>query len=212
MRGLLSIEFRVMIAGMTQTPPDNDRWIQTYIDQTLATITELKSQSRAIGQISNLIAEALFSGHKLLTAGNGGSAAEALHLAEELTGRYNRSDRRALPALCLAADTTALTCIANDWDFSKVFSRQIEAFAQAGDVLVLFSTSGNSANVIAAAAVMRQRGGKVVGLLGKGGGKLLAMCDAAIVAAGAKSGAIQEAHQVILHLILERVEQYDTAG
>lgn len=196
-----------MIFGMTQTPNDNDRWIQTYIDQTLAAMTQLKSQSSIIAHISNLIADALFSGHKLLTAGNGGSAAEALHLAEELTGRYNRSDRRALPALCLAADTTALTCIANDWDFSKVFSRQIEAFAQPGDVLVLFSTSGNSTNLIAAATAMRQRGGKVVGLLGKGGGKLLELCDAAIVAVGAKSGTIQEAHQVILHLILERVEQ-----
>ena len=201
-----------MIFGMTQPSNDNDRWIQTYIDQTLAAIDELKSQSPTISQISDLIAVALFSGNKMLTAGNGGSAAEALHLAEELTGRYNRSDRRALPALCLAADTTALTCIANDWDFSKVFSRQIEAFAKPGDVLVLFSTSGNSANLITAAATMRQRGGKVVGLLGKGGGKLLEMCDAAIVVVGAKSGAIQEAHQVILHLILERIEQHDGAG
>lgn len=200
-----------MIFGMTQIPNDHDRWIHTYIDQTLAAITQLKRQSPAIVRISNLISDALFSGQKLLTAGNGGSAAEALHLAEELTGRYNRSDRRALPALCLAADTTALTCIANDWDFSKVFSRQLEAFARPGDVLVLFSTSGNSANLIAAAETMRHHGGKVVGLLGKGGGKLLEMCDAAIVAAGTKSGAIQEAHQVILHLILERIEQYDAA-
>lgn len=192
---------------MTKHNINDHQWITAYIDETLAVLTDLKNQTQAVSAVAEMIATALSSGHKLLTAGNGGSAAEALHLAEELTGRYSHSDRPALPALCLAADTTALTCIANDWDFSQVFSRQIEAFGQPDDVLVLFSTSGNSANLIAAAQTMRQRGGKVIGLLGKGGGKLLPFCDRSIVIASQKSGSIQESHQVILHLILERVER-----
>jgi D-sedoheptulose 7-phosphate isomerase len=187
---------------------ENHHWIQDCIADSARVIGELSQQLNQIAEICEIVTSALLGGKKLLTAGNGGSAAAALHLAEELTGRYSRPDRRALPAICLAADGTALTCIANDWDFASVFSRQVEAFAQSGDVLVVFSSSGNSENLIQACQVMRQRGGKTVGLLGKGGGKNLALCDQALVINSQRTAAIQEAHEVVLHLILEYLERY----
>ncbi|MDA8377254.1 MAG: SIS domain-containing protein [Planctomycetia bacterium] len=183
-------------------------WILDCVADSSRVIGELAGQLERITAICELVTSSLLSGKKLLTAGNGGSAAAALHLAEELTGRYSRPDRRALPAICLAADATALTCIANDWDFASVFSRQVEAFAQSGDVLVVFSSSGNSENLIRACQTMRQRGGKVIGLLGKGGGKNLAYCDQALVVSSQRSAAIQESHEVVLHLILEYLEKY----
>lgn len=178
------------------------------VEDSSRVIAELSAQLPQITTIAEMVTSALLNGKKLLTAGNGGSAAAALHLAEELTGRYSRTDRRALPAICLAADGTALTCIANDWDFASVFSRQVEAFAQSGDVLVVFSSSGNSENLIRACQIMRQRGGKVIGLLGKGGGKNMAHCDQALVINSSRTAAIQEAHEVVLHLILEYLEKY----
>ncbi len=186
----------------------NHHWIQDCLADSSRVIGELSRQVDQITAICEMVTSALLSGKKLLTAGNGGSAAAALHLAEELTGRYCRPDRRAFPALCLAADGTALTCIANDWDFASVFSRQVEAFAGHGDVLVVFSSSGNSENLIRACQAMRQRGGKTVGLLGKGGGRNVEHCDLALVIDSQRSSAIQEAHEVVLHLILEYFEKY----
>ncbi len=186
----------------------NHHWMQDCIADSARVVSELASQLDQITAICELVTSALLSGKKLLTAGNGGSAAAALHLAEELTGRYSRPDRRALPAICLAADGTALTCIANDWDFASVFSRQVEAYAQSGDVLVVFSSSGNSENLIRACQVMRDRGGKTVGLLGKDGGRNLAMCDKALVINSQRTAAIQESHEVVMHLILEYLEKY----
>ena len=187
---------------------NNHHWMLACVEDSSRVIGELSRQLPQITTIAEMVTSALLNGKKLLTAGNGGSAAAALHLAEELTGRYSRADRRALPAICLAADGTALTCIANDWDFGSVFSRQVEAFAQSGDVLVVFSSSGNSENLIRACQIMRQRGGKTIGLLGKGGGKNLAHCDQALVINSSRTAAIQEAHEVVLHLILEYLEKY----
>ena len=129
-----------------------------------------------------------------------------MHLAEELTGKYNKP-RRALPGICLCSDASAMTCIANDWDFTFVFSRQIEAFARKGDVLIMFTTSGNSVNCLRAAKAMRKAGGKIVGLLGKGGGKVKGLCDVALVVESETTNHIQEAHQVVLHLILEAIDK-----
>lgn len=148
---------------------------------------------------------ALRAGGKILSAGNGGSAAEAMHLAEELSGRYH-FDRTALPGLALCADPTALTCIGNDYGFERLFSRQVEAFGRKGDILVLFSTSGNSANLLAAAEAARARGVKTVGLLGRGGGELAPLCDFALCVPGEASAHIQEAHQVLLHAFLEYID------
>ena len=179
--------------------------IGNYIAQAASTVFELENQLDTIQTIAAMVVETLRRGKTLLTCGNGGSAAEAMHLAEELTGKYHKP-RRALPAICLCSDASAMTCIANDWDFTFVFSRQIEAFAKPGDLLIMFTTSGNSLNCIRAARAMKKAGGKVIGLLGKGGGKAKRLCDVALVVESEHTNHIQEAHQVVLHLILEAVD------
>jgi D-sedoheptulose 7-phosphate isomerase len=141
----------------------------------------------------------------VLTAGNGGSAADALHLSEELVGRY-RDNRRALPAIALVSDGTALTCIGNDFGFDQVFARQIEALGQPGDVLVLFTSSGNSANLIFALEAARKKGVKTVALLGRGGGKLKGLADAEWIVPSPSGARVQELHGWALHVILEVVE------
>ena len=180
--------------------------IGNFIAQAASTIFDLENQIPEITRIGALCVDALRAGNKLLTCGNGGSAAEAMHLAEELTGKYHKP-RRALPAICLCSDASAMTCIANDWDFTYVFSRQVEAFARPGDVLLMFTTSGNSVNCLRAAKAMRKAGGKIVGLLGKGGGKVRPLCDIALVVPSDQTNHIQEAHQVVMHLILEAIDK-----
>jgi D-sedoheptulose 7-phosphate isomerase len=179
--------------------------IGDYIAQSASIIFTLENQIETIDAVAKLLIKTLKGGRTLLTCGNGGSAAEAMHLAEELTGKYNKN-RRALPAICLCSDASAMTCIANDWDFTYVFSRQVEAFARRGDLLVMFTTSGNSRNCLRAAKAMKAAGGTVVGLLGKGGGKAKGLCDVAVVIDSQHTNHIQEAHQVILHLLLEAVD------
>ncbi|MCL2640232.1 MAG: SIS domain-containing protein [Phycisphaerales bacterium] len=181
--------------------------IADFIAESASTIFTLEKQVGEIEKIAALLLKTLRSGHKLLTCGNGGSAAEAMHLAEELTGKYNKP-RRALAAICLCSDASAMTCIANDWDFTHVFARQVEALGRRGDLLVMFTTSGNSQNCLLAAKAMKKVGGKVVGLLGKGGGKVKPLCDLALVIDSNNTAHIQEAHQVILHLLLETVDAY----
>jgi D-sedoheptulose 7-phosphate isomerase len=152
------------------------------------------------------LADALAAGGTVYTCGNGGSAAEALHLAEELVGNYKATERGPRRAVCLNADATALTCIANDFGFDRVFARQVEALVGAGDVLVVLSTSGNSANVNAALDAARANGATTVGLLGRGGGAALPRCDHAVVVPGDDSAHVQEAHLVIVHLFCEAIE------
>lgn len=147
----------------------------------------------------------LRSGAKLLTCGNGGSATDAAHLAEELTGKY-KNPRRALPAICLASDAAAMTCIANDWSYDDVFARQVEAFALPGDVLIAFSTSGNSENCLRAIRTARTRGATTIALLGKDGGKTKGVADHEVIVPSSTTARIQEIHTWILHQILEAVE------
>jgi D-sedoheptulose 7-phosphate isomerase len=180
--------------------------VADYIAEAASTIFTLEAQVEEIERIAALCVKTLAAGRTLLTCGNGGSAAEAMHLAEELTGKYDKP-RKALPAICLCSDASAMTCIANDWDFTYVFSRQVEAFARKGDLLIMFTTSGNSVNCIRAAKAMKKAGGKVVGLLGKGGGKCKALCDVSLVVDSDATNHIQEAHQVVLHLILEAIDK-----
>ena len=179
--------------------------IGNYIAQSASIIFDMENQVDAIHKIITLALATLKRGNKLLTCGNGGSAAEAMHLAEELTGKYNKP-RRALPAICLCSDASAMTCIANDWDFTYVFSRQVEAFAQKGDLLIMFTTSGNSLNCLRAAKAMKKAGGKTIGLLGKGGGKAKALCDLALIINSKHTNHIPQAHQVLLHRLLEAID------
>ena len=168
-------------------------------------VAEAEPSLPAINQCAELIAISLEQGHKVLSAGNGGSAADALHLCEELVGRY-RDNRRALPAICLCADGTALTCIANDFGFDEVFSRQVEALGAAGDVLVLFTSSGNSPNLLLALEAAKSRGLKTVLFAGRGGGRLAGMADAEWIVPSASGARAQELHSWGLHVVLEVVE------
>lgn len=126
-------------------------------------------------------------------------------MAEELVGRY-RTNRRSLPGIALVADCTALTCIGNDFGFDAVFSRQVEGLGAAGDILVLFSTSGRAENLRRAAVAARALGMETIGLLGRDGGPLAAVVDLALIVPGEATERIQEAHQVVMHIFLEAVE------
>lgn len=159
----------------------------------------------AIAQTADLLIATLRGGGKVLTCGNGGSAADALHLAEELVGRY-RLDRCALPAICLAADVTAMTCIANDYGFEAVFARPLQALARPGDLLVCFSTSGNSANIIKALETARQISIPTILLCGKSVGKAASLASHELRIPSATGARIQELHTFIVHQWLEAVD------
>ncbi len=171
----------------------------------VAAVQSLEAHLGPIERAAALIRESLEKGCKVMTAGNGGSAAEALHMSEELVGRF-RSDRPSLGGICLCADTTALTCIGNDYGYDSIFSRQVEGLGRPGDVLVLFSTSGNAANLKNAIDAARKRECSVVSLLGRDGGPMAGLSDVEIVVSGDATERIQEAHQVVLHLILDSLE------
>lgn len=156
--------------------------------------------------ISEVLVNVLKSGRKLLLCGNGGSAADCQHIAAELTGRYRTSGRKALPAIALTTDTSALTAIGNDFGFDVIFARQVEALAEPGDVLIAVSTSGTSRNVIEACLAARRKGVVVVALLGGSGGEMLALADHAIVAPSADTPRIQEIHALIGHLLCECID------
>lgn len=159
-----------------------------------------------IARAAEVIGECLEQGGKVLTAGNGGSAAEAQHLAGELVGRYLR-DRRALAAIALTADSAILTAVANDFSFASVFARQVEALGTPGDVFVGLTTSGRSANIVRAAEAARERGLTVITLLGAESADLAGFTDLAIHVPATETPLIQEAHLVIVHLLCALVEE-----
>src|SRR6266545_1105692 len=178
---------------------------QTQLNASVAVLQSLAQQADLIEAIAARVYETVAQGRLLLTCGNGGSATDAQHLAEELIGRY-RSNRRALPAVALTADSAALTCIANDFGYDAVFARQIEGLGKPGDLLVCFSTSGNSPNISAALRAARARGAGTIALLGKDGGAARGLADQALVVASDDTAHIQAAHLQILHYICELVE------
>lgn len=184
--------------------------IEERIARSAACIAGLAGMGSEIARAGQAIRDCLWSGGKVLTCGNGGSAAEALHLSEEMIGKYDR-ERAALAAVCLNSDPTALTCIANDFGYERVFSRQVEGLGRQGDVLVGFSTSGNSKNVNLAFHAAKEIGMVTIGLLGKGGGDSKDLCDHALVVDEQDTAFIQEAHQVMVHLFLECVEGIGTS-
>ena len=160
----------------------------------------------AVAEAAALMTQALEDGHKLMFCGNGGSAADSQHLAAELTGRFVR-ERRALAAMALTTDTSALTCIANDYDFDQVFERQVMALGRAGDCLVGISTSGKSPNLLRAFAAARTLGIRTIGLLGRDGGPLAALSDVPVIVPGQSTARIQEAHIFIGHSLCALVEE-----
>jgi len=168
-------------------------------------MAELHVLDPAIRSAGAQLAAILSAGGKLMFCGNGGSAADCQHLASELTGRFIK-DRRPLAAIALTTDSSALTCIGNDYAFDQVFARQLTALGRPGDALVAISTSGNSANVLRAVEAARAAGVWTLGLLGRDGGALGKLCDAAIVVPGDVTARIQEAHLLIGHTLCGLIE------
>jgi D-sedoheptulose 7-phosphate isomerase len=164
-----------------------------------------RDHADAIVEAASAITECLRAGGKLLLFGNGGSAADAQHLAAEFVGRFI-GERRALPAIALTTDSSILTAVGNDYGFEHIFERQIEGLGRANDVAIGISTSGNSPNVIAAVQAAKKRGLKTIGLIGNDGGMLAKCVDTAITVCAANTARIQECHIAIGHLFCELVE------
>lgn len=156
-------------------------------------------------KVAEALAGVFNNGNKVLICGNGGSNCDALHFAEEFTGRF-RGDRRALPAIAIS-ESSHITCVGNDYGFDYVFSRGVEAYGKSGDMFIGISTSGNSGNVIKAVEAAKKIGMKTCVLLGKDGGKLKGMCDYEFIIPGKTSDRVQEIHMMILHIIIEGVER-----
>lgn len=162
--------------------------------------------SKDIITAADLIVDSLRSRQKLMLCGNGGSAADSQHIASELTGRFVK-DRQPLAAMALSTDSSAITCIGNDYSFEDIFCRQVIGLGREGDCLLGISTSGNSRNVIRAVEVARTMGIKTIGLLGRDGGALRPLCDLSIVVPSATTARIQEAHIFIGHTLCGLVEE-----
>jgi D-sedoheptulose 7-phosphate isomerase len=180
------------------------------VEQIFAESIEVKQETlkmnlpRIIGA-AEVIISAITSGHKLFFCGNGGSAADSQHIAAEFIGRFQK-ERKAWPAIALTTDSSALTALGNDYTFDIVFSRQLQALGQKGDVLIAISTSGNSKNVLEALRQAKAMGITTIGVTGGSGGQLAALSDIVIIAASTKTARIQESHLVIFHSICELVE------
>lgn len=166
----------------------------------------LKREGEKILEVAKLMAEVFKKGGKLLVFGNGGSAADAQHLAGELVNRFKK-ERKPLAAIALTTDTSVLTAISNDYDYSLVFAKQVEALGKKGDVALGISTSGNSPNVLKALEVAKDLGLYTVGLSGGEGGKMKGLCDYLILVPSKETPRIQEGHLLFLHLVSELVEE-----
>ena len=180
--------------------------IDPIIDESVATLNTLKALHAEIAEAVDLIVEAFSAGRKLLSCGNGGSAADAAHFATEFLCRFV-SDRNSLPAISLSCDGSFLTATSNDYGFDYVFARQIEGLAVEGDILVGITTSGNSPNVIRALTAAKEKGVKSIALLGRDGGKARGIADVEIVVPSEATARIQEAHTLIIHLLCQGVEE-----
>ena len=169
--------------------------------------TRVRTLLPDVAAVGRMLVERLAAGGRVYTFGNGGSAVDANHLAEELVGRFQR-ERRPLPAQSLASDSAALTCIANDYSFEEVFERQVRAFVRAGDVAVAFSTSGRSPNVVRGLAAARSAGATTVLFGGGSGGVALEHADHALLVPSESTARVQEVHVVFLHLVVDHVDRW----
>ena len=180
--------------------------IENIWDEHVHVAKALHGLAGDVDRVVRLIADSMAQGGVLLVCGNGGSAADAQHIAAELTGRFFR-DRRPLPALALHGNTSSLTAIGNDYGYDEVFAREVAAHGRAGDVLMAISTSGNSRNVVRAIEVAREKRMTVVGLTGADGGKMRDLCDVCLRIPSTSTPRIQECHILLGHTICELLEQ-----
>ena len=169
------------------------------------TLRSLSSLEARIVEAADLIEQCLRARNKLLVCGNGGSAADAAHFATELVVRFTR-DRRAYPAICLASDGGLLTAAGNDYGFDEIFARQVAAFGLPGDVLICLTTSGKSKNVVRALEEAKARKLKTIALVGRDGGSTIGMADVDLLVRSDSTARVQEAHQLLLHVLCETIE------
>ena len=183
-----------------------EQTIAKTLNESSKTIDGISNLSNEIDKTVNLIINALTKNRKIIIFGNGGSAADAQHIAAEFLGRY-KIKRKSIPAIALTSNSSTTTAIANDYDFSDVFSRQCESLVSKDDIVIGISTSGNSENVIKGLKTSKKNGGLTIGLLGNNGGKIKNTVDISLVVNATSVPRIQEAHRVIYHIICEIIEE-----
>jgi len=193
-----------MIGNPASGPPPKAAASFFEAQRVIETFLADRAMLRKVDDAAALLVECYRQDGKVLICGNGGSLCDAMHFAEEMTGRF-RKDRRPLGALALG-EAGHLTCVANDYGFEYVFSRGVEALGRRDDVLIALSTSGNSTNILRAAEAAKAKGMRTVALLGKGGGRMRGACDLEVVVPGETADRIQELHMLILHTLVELVE------
>jgi D-sedoheptulose 7-phosphate isomerase len=169
-------------------------------------VRELAGQASLLAEIAECLTRCVRSGRRIYVLGNGGSAADAQHIAAEIMGKFRR-DRRGFPATALTTDTSLLTAVSNDYGFETIFERQIEALVGDGDVVWVLSTSGRSPNVLRAVRAAKRQGAQVVGFTGGTGGELVKLCDRCLIAAARTSERIQEIHQLAYHIVCHQLEE-----
>ena len=180
--------------------------IRDTLEEHISVARAMQTLEPIIAEAGGMCADALKSGRRIYFCGNGGSAADAQHIAAELIGRFV-GERRSLPAVALTTDTSALTAIGNDYGYDQVFSRQVEGLAEEGDVLIAISTSGNSENILKAVQAAKELGTCVIGLSGKSGGELHNVVDLSLVVPSDVTARIQEMHIVVGHLLCALIER-----
>jgi D-sedoheptulose 7-phosphate isomerase len=185
--------------------------VAASIAEHVALAARIEELAPRIDELAGALIRAYDGGNRVYTFGNGGSAADSLHFAEELVARFRR-ERRPLPAQSLAADPTVLTCIANDYSFDEIFERQVRAFARAGDVVIGFTTSGRSANVVRGLAAARDAGATTVVFGGGLGTPAADHAEIALVVPSDSTARVQELHGLLLHLVLDEVDRWAAEG
>lgn len=195
-------------AGTVSDVENEDGVAQRSLSEHIEVINDLyTTATEVIQKAADLLISTFASGNKVLICGNGGSAADAQHIAAEFVGRYE-TERRGLPAIALTTDTSALTALANDYDFERVFARQIESLASGGDCLIAISTSGNSPNVIAAVMEARRKGCRILGMTGSNGKRLAGLSDVCLMVPSTRTARIQEGHITVAHIWCEMVDTW----
>lgn len=184
--------------------------VRESIQESLQVKASLLEMADQVVEAAELLIQALARGGTVFFIGNGGSAADAQHLAAELVGRFERLNR--LPALALTTDSSVLTALANDFGYDEVFARQVQALVRPGDALVALSTSGNSPSILAAVRQARSQGARVLGLSGRDGGEMARLCDGCLVVPSQRTCRIQECHVTLGHILCELIERAAEEG